>query len=176
SRRMPMTVMAAAQSCNVILPAPRDFHSIPLLYYGKSAAPMEIRCVGWVERRRNPSVGKWKNDGFRRRSTHPTAGGYVTDQTCEILNNLTYATHDGVELKGDLYLPSGPGPFPIIVNVHGGYWRRGSRDTFQYWGPYLAARGYAGFTVSYRLTKPGQKTYPGEVREVRPAVQSVRRR
>ena len=64
----------------------------------------------------------------------------MTDQTCEIHNNLTYATHDGVELKADLYLPSGPGPFPIVVNGHGGYWRRGSRDTFQYWGPYLAAR------------------------------------
>ena len=67
----------------------------------------------------------------------PSAEGNVTDQTCEIHNNLTYATHDGVELKGDLYLPVGAGPFPIVVNVHGGYWRRGSRDTFQHWGPYL---------------------------------------
>jgi len=101
-------------------------------------------------------------------------GDSVPEPTCE--NNLTYATHDGVELKGDLYLPSGPGPFPVIVNVHGGYWRRGSRDTFQYWGPYLAARGYAGFTVSYRLTKPDQKTYPGVVHDIRAAVQFVRGR
>ncbi len=100
----------------------------------------------------------------------------MNEQTCEIHNNLTYATHDGVELKGDLYLPAGPGPFPIVVNVHGGYWRRGSRDTFQYWGPYLAARGYAGFTVSYRLTKPGQKTYPGVAHDIRAAVQFVRGR
>ncbi len=106
----------------------------------------------------------------------PSAGGDVTDQTCEIHDNLTYATHDGVVLKGDLYLPAGPGPFPIVVNVHGGYWRRGSRDTFQYWGPYLAARGYAGFTVSYRLTKPGQKTYPGVAHDIRAAVQFVRGR
>src|SRR6266704_947841 len=105
-----------------------------------------------------------------------SAGGDVTDQTCEIHDNLTYATHDGVVLKGDLYLPAGPGPFPIVVNVHGGYWRRGSRDTFQYWGPYLAARGYAGFTVSYRLTKPGQKTYPGVAHDIRAAVQFVRGR
>src|SRR5262249_23080398 len=45
-----------------------------------------------------------------------------------------------------------------------------------FWGPYLAARGYAGFTVSYRLTKPGQKTYPGVVHDIRAAVQFVRGR
>jgi acetyl esterase/lipase len=98
----------------------------------------------------------------------------VNDQTCDIRKNLTYATHDGVDLQGDLYLPAGPGPFPVIVNVHGGYWRRGSRDTFQHWGPYLAQRGYAGFTVSYRLTKPGKKTYPGVVHDIRAAVQYMR--
>ena len=92
----------------------------------------------------------------------------------ELRRNIIYATHDGVELKGDLYLPQGEGPFPVIVNIHGGYWRRGSRDTYQYWGPYLAARGYAGFTISYRLTKPGTKTYPEAVQDVRAAVQFMR--
>ena len=56
----------------------------------------------------------------------------------EFHRDVTYATHDGVALKGDLYLPAGVGPFPLIVNVHGGYWRRGARETYQYWGPYLA--------------------------------------
>jgi acetyl esterase/lipase len=92
----------------------------------------------------------------------------------EFRANILYATHDGVELRGDLYLPAGEGPFPLIINVHGGYWRRGSRDSYQYWGPYLAARGYAGFTISYRLTKPGQKTFREAVHDVRAAVQFMR--
>jgi acetyl esterase/lipase len=92
----------------------------------------------------------------------------------EFRRGIVYATHDGVALQGDLYLPAGPGPFPVIVNVHGGYWRRGSRDTYQYWGPYLAARGYAGFTISYRLTKPGTRTYPEAVLDVCAAVQFMR--
>ena len=97
-----------------------------------------------------------------------------TKPSFELKKNLTYAKHDGVELTGDLYLPAGAGPFPLVVNVHGGYWRRGSRDTFQYWGPYLAERGIAGFTISYRLTKPGKSTFPGVVNDVRAAVQFMR--
>jgi acetyl esterase/lipase len=89
-------------------------------------------------------------------------------------HNIVYATHDGVELAGDLYLPAGAGPFPLIINVHGGYWRRGVRETYQYWGPYLAERGYGGFTISYRLTKPGGKTFPEAVHDVRAAVQFMR--
>jgi acetyl esterase/lipase len=100
----------------------------------------------------------------------------ATRPAFELRKNLTYATHDGVALTGDLYQPGGNGPFPLIVNVHGGYWRRGSRDTFKHWGPYLAERGIAGFTISYRLTKPGRSTYPGVVSDVRAAVQFMRGR
>jgi acetyl esterase/lipase len=98
----------------------------------------------------------------------------TTKKSFELQKNLAYANHDGVELTGDLYLPAGAGPFPLIVNVHGGYWRRGSRDTFQHWGPYLAERGIAGYTISYRLTKPGKSTFPGVVNDVRAAVQFMR--
>ena len=103
-------------------------------------------------------------------------GANVSEQKIEIRKNVSYANHDGVELLGDLYLPAGQGPYPLLVNVHGGYWRRGARETFQYWGPYLAERGYAGFTVSYRLTKPGKKTYPEVVHDIRAAVQFMRAR
>jgi acetyl esterase/lipase len=44
---------------------------------------------------------------------------------------LTYATHDGVALQGDLYLPKGAGPFPALVAVHGGGWQQGARNAFQ---------------------------------------------
>jgi len=101
-------------------------------------------------------------------------GGAVSESSVEFRQNVVYATHDGIELKGDLYLPAGAGPFPIIVNVHGGYWRRGARDTYKYWGPYLGARGYAGLTVSYRLTAPGKSTYPAVVHDIRAAVQFVK--
>ena len=87
---------------------------------------------------------------------------------------VTYATHDSVALAGDLYLPKGAGPFPALVGVHGGGWVQGVRGQFQHWGNYLAARGVALFAVSYRLAKPGQKTFPQAVQDVLAAIQFVR--
>lgn len=95
-------------------------------------------------------------------------------EKADIRPGLTYATHDGVALQGDLYLPKGGGPFPVLVAVHGGGWIQGARSAFQYWGPYLAARGYALFAVSYRFAKIGQKTFPQAVQDVLAGVQFVR--
>ena len=77
-------------------------------------------------------------------------------------------------LAGDLYMPKGAGPFPALVAVHGGGWQAGARSAFQYWGKYLAERGYVLFSVSYRLAKKGHKTFPQAVQDVLAAVQFVR--
>jgi acetyl esterase/lipase len=88
--------------------------------------------------------------------------------------NIAYAKHDGVTLLGDLYLPAADGPFPALVAAHGGGWQAGARSAFQYWGPYLAARGYVLFAVSYRLAKKGHKAFPQAVTDLMAAVQFVR--
>jgi acetyl esterase/lipase len=87
---------------------------------------------------------------------------------------VTYATHDSVALVGDLYLPKGAGPFPVLIGVHGGGWVQGVRGQFQHWGGELAGRGIALFAISYRLAKAGQKTFPHAVQDVLAAVQYVR--
>jgi acetyl esterase/lipase len=92
----------------------------------------------------------------------------------ELRAALTYATHDGVALQGDLYLPQGAGPFPALVAVHGGGWQQGARNSFQYWGTHLAARGYGLFTISYRLAKKGTKTFPHAVHDVVAGVRFLR--
>jgi len=88
-------------------------------------------------------------------------------------SGITYANHDGVELLGDLYLPAGAKAAPALVAVHGGGWVVGARNAFQYWGPYLAARGIAVFTISYRLAAKA-KTFPEAVQDVLAGVQFVR--
>ena len=86
---------------------------------------------------------------------------------------VQYGTHDGAALVGDLYLPKGTEILPPFCR-HGGAWQVGSRDIYQYMGPYLAAHGYAVFSIDYRLTHDGQNHYPAAVQNVRAAVQWVR--
>jgi acetyl esterase/lipase len=97
----------------------------------------------------------------------------MTDGGVTIHNGIAYANHDGVELLGDLYLPRGAKSAPALVAVHGGGWVAGVRTAFQYWGPYLAARGIAVFAISYRLATKG-KTFPLAVQDVLAGVQFVR--
>ena len=95
----------------------------------------------------------------------------MNDVTTQL--GITYAHHDGVELAGDLYLPKGAKTAPALVAVHGGGWVQGVRAAFQYWGPYLASRGIAVFSISYRLATKG-KMFPQAVQDVLAGVQFVR--
>ena len=92
----------------------------------------------------------------------------------EIQRDIVYATHDGQKLLGDLYLPEGKGPHPALVCVHGGGWTGGDRNQFYTWGPYLAQRGYAVFSVTYRNASPAKKMFPEAVHDVRAAVRFIR--
>jgi acetyl esterase/lipase len=87
---------------------------------------------------------------------------------------VVYCNHDGVELAGDLFLPAGAGPFPALIAVHGGGWRVGARGSLHNWGHYLAARGIAVFSVSYRLSGSGKKNYPEAPHDIVAAVQFIR--
>jgi acetyl esterase/lipase len=89
-------------------------------------------------------------------------------------NDIVFAEHDGVKLLADLYSPRDLDAAPVLVGVHGGGWQIGSRKFYSNWGPYLAKNGYAVFSIEYRLMKPGVKTYPGAVYDVKAAVQYVR--
>ena len=97
----------------------------------------------------------------------------MVDGSVTIQNGMAYANHDGVELLGDLYLPKNTKSAPALVAVHGGGWVQGARSAFQYWGPHLAARGIALFSISYRLATQG-KMFPQAVHDVLAGVQFVR--
>ena len=87
---------------------------------------------------------------------------------------LPFCAHDGETLTGHFHCPDGPGPFPVVVALHGGGWRLRTGDAFRHWGPYLAARGYALFDVDYRPVEGTKNRYPAAVHDARAAVQFVR--
>jgi acetyl esterase/lipase len=78
-------------------------------------------------------------------------------------------------IAGDWYRPTTPGPHPVMVALHGGAWQLGGPERYIHWGPWLAARGIALFSATYRLWKPGMKAaWPECFHDARAAVQYVR--
>lgn len=51
----------------------------------------------------------------------------------------------------DIYLPTTPGPHPVLVFVHGGSWEKGSKDDYPWLGRRFAAEGYLTAVINYRL-------------------------
>ncbi|MGH7089853.1 MAG: alpha/beta hydrolase fold domain-containing protein, partial [Stellaceae bacterium] len=94
----------------------------------------------------------------------------------EIRQGIEYARHDGAQLVGDLYAPEAAGRYPAIVAIHGGGWQQGTRDNYRHWGHYLAARGYVVLAAGYRLSKPGEPSFPAAAHDIRAAVQFLKGR
>lgn len=78
-------------------------------------------------------------------------------------------------LQGDLYRPEGPGPFPVVLVVHGGGWRSGQRDDFYVKSVCrsLTRAGMAAFSVSYRLAPAAR--YPAPLDDLRQALRWLAR-
>jgi acetyl esterase/lipase len=59
--------------------------------------------------------------------------------------------------RADLYVPDGPGPHPVAVTIHGGYWRaRYSKRTLKPMAADLVRRGWAAWNIEYRRLGRGQ--------------------
>lgn len=92
-----------------------------------------------------------------------------------IKKNVEYAVHDGVSLKGDLYLPHSPGLHPAMLFIHGGGFRGGSKAGYgTTWGPYLAERGIAVFAIDYRLANATHAMWPQALLDCKAALQYLR--
>jgi acetyl esterase len=68
------------------------------------------------------------------------------------LTGIEYATPNGLSLRLDACIPSGEGPFPAAILVHGGGWVRGDRrvEVAPLFQP-LTEAGIAWFSISYRF-------------------------
>ena len=62
------------------------------------------------------------------------------------------------------YRPDGPGPFPAVLEVHGGAWTSGDRLNNVAIGEYLAAHGIVVLSIDFRM--PSAVRYPETVADV----------
>lgn len=87
----------------------------------------------------------------------------------EVVRDITFARVNDTELKLDLYRPDGP-PTGLIVWVHGGAWRGGSRAGVDLQG--LTALGWAVASVDYRLSTAAR--FPAQIHDIKAAIRFLR--
>lgn len=80
------------------------------------------------------------------------------------INNIAYGPDPKWNLL-DIYLPQkSEGKIPIIINIHGGGWCYGTKETYQFYGLGLARRGFAFINANYRLAP--EVVFPAELDDV----------
>jgi acetyl esterase/lipase len=85
----------------------------------------------------------------------------------EVVKDVAYSDAkdaDEVRHKLDLYLPKGHKDFPVLLFIHGGGWRNGSKNGFAKQGQLLARNGVGVVAVNYRLS-PKVK-HPEHIKDV----------
>jgi acetyl esterase/lipase len=95
-------------------------------------------------------------------------------RSVDIHKDLVYATVDGKELKLDLYVPKQKAPAgqvrPLVVWVHGGGWKGGSKEHNP--ALFLLMDGYAVASINYRLT--GVASFPAQIWDCKAAIRFLR--
>jgi acetyl esterase/lipase len=77
--------------------------------------------------------------------------------------------HDGQKSwMVTIYQPQGDGPFPALLDVHGGAWNRGDRTADEVMNRALAASGIVVAAVDFRLAP--EHPYPAQVEDVNFAI------
>lgn len=88
------------------------------------------------------------------------------------LANIPYAESTNPRQFLDLYLPDGPGPYPLLIWIHGGGWREGSKEGAGPLARRLLARGIAVASINYRLST--QAKFPAQIQDIRTAIRFLR--
>lgn len=87
-------------------------------------------------------------------------------------DDITFAKVGDEELKLNLAMPTGKGPFPLVVCIHGGGWRAGNRKDLNMLTKKLAENGFVAATVSYRLSDKAQ--FPAQIHDCKAALRFLR--
>lgn len=85
---------------------------------------------------------------------------------------IVYARYQSRELRLDLFQPSGKGPFPAVILVHGGAWITGRHAMENPFAMELAKRGFVAATIEYRLSNEAK--YPAAIHDLKASIRWLR--
>ncbi len=114
-------------------------------------------------RPQQPAAGKPSAPPKRKQAALPPG--------VKALRGLEYVPDKHERHRLDLYLPEkAAGPLPVIVWVHGGGWRGGSKENCP--AVPFAAKGYAVASINYRLSQ--HAIFPAQIEDCKAAVRWLR--
>lgn len=90
----------------------------------------------------------------------------------KVKRDLVFAEVAGQKLKLDLHIPSTEEKPPVVVWIHGGGWRGGSRSVQRLSG--ITEHGFAIAAISYRFTD--KAIFPAQIHDCKAAVRWLRKR
>ena len=83
-------------------------------------------------------------------------------------------TEGGRQLMARIYQPQGPGPFPTVLDLHGGAWRRKDRLAEEPMDRAIASSGVLVVAIDLRLSE--EAPYPASVQDANYGVRWVKSR
>jgi acetyl esterase/lipase len=87
------------------------------------------------------------------------------------MRDLAYVPDGHERQKLDLYLPEkADGALPVVVWIHGGAWRAGSKDRCP--AVFLVPKGYAVASINYRLSQ--HAVFPAQIEDCKAAIRWLR--
>ncbi len=97
------------------------------------------------------------------RQTSPHGTTYEFD-----VADVEYVRHETGPLLARVFRPRGAGPFPILLDIHGGAWCNGDRHNDTQLNEILARAGIIVVALDFR--QPPTASYPGSIADINYAV------
>jgi acetyl esterase/lipase len=94
-----------------------------------------------------------------------------TDVT--LLRDVPYERIDNADVKLDIVMPHGPGPYPLVICGHGGAWRIGDKSKLEPFITNLARHDYVAASFNYRFAP--RYTYPSQLDDTTAALLYLKR-
>src|SRR5207237_10874743 len=108
-----------------------------------------------------------------QQSEQPRKGVKMPSKTYEITTeDVEYLRHGDKRLIARLYKPKGDGPFPAVIDLHGGAWNTGDLAGTQGLDETLANNGFVVASLNFRHAADG---YPASLIDVNYPLHWVKR-
>ncbi|MBS0244550.1 MAG: alpha/beta hydrolase [Proteobacteria bacterium] len=102
-----------------------------------------------------------------RTATPASSPGYEID-----VEDIPYVSHHGKAYLARLYKPKGAGPFPVMIDLHGGAWCNQDRTTDTVLSEAMARAGILVVALDFRM--PPDAGYPASLADINFAIRWVR--